>query len=194
MALYGEGNDFYSFVIHDGINGVALNKIFSKGIFYGHGANSSDLSGADTIKLIPDIPIYDNESSQFIIIEPTSGNHIHIRAGGNINNSDAILYLGGEVSNFRVDSGVNPNVYVSSNSHQWAFNSNSTLTFPDNSIQSTAWAGGRVVTVPTTSAGASGDKLADIAFNNSYFYYCTADYTNGLSNIWKRIGWSGDTW
>lgn len=48
-------------------------------------------------------------------------------------------------------------------------------------------------TIPTSSIGSSDDKAGTIAFSNTYFYYCTADY-DGVANIWKRIQWSGDTW
>lgn len=51
----------------------------------------------------------------------------------------------------------------------------------------------RGVSVPSTSIGALGDLLGDYAFDSSYMYYCTADY-DGTTNVWKRVGWSGDTW
>ena len=51
----------------------------------------------------------------------------------------------------------------------------------------------RGVAVPSTSIGALGDLLGDYAFDSSYMYYCTATY-DGTTNIWKRVGWSGDTW
>lgn len=38
---------------------------------------------------------------------------------------------------------------------------------------------------PTTSVGAAGDKKGMIAFDSSYLYICTANYT-GSANIWKR--------
>ena len=60
-------------------------------------------------------------------------------------------------------------------------------------MQTTAWAGGSVVAAPTTSIGISTHKQGDIAFNNSYFCYCTANY-NGTDNVWKRVAWSNDTW
>jgi hypothetical protein len=47
---------------------------------------------------------------------------------------------------------------------------------------------------PTASTGAVGDQAGQVAFNGSYIYYCTADYSDGLSNIWKRVAWSADTW
>jgi hypothetical protein len=68
------------------------------------------------------------------------------------------------------------------------------ITFPDGTQQVTAWAGGRVVNIPNSSTGAAGDKSGDISFDSTFMYYCVADYTDGLSNIWKRIAWSADTW
>jgi len=67
--------------------------------------------------------------------------------------------------------------------------------FPDGTLQNTAWAGGRVKTfAPGSSKGTEGDKERDIAFDNNYFYYCTANYTNGEADIWKRVAWSNDIW
>ena len=45
----------------------------------------------------------------------------------------------------------------------------------------------------STSIGASGDKAGMVAFDNSYIYRCTADY-DGVTNVWKRVAWSGSTW
>jgi hypothetical protein len=58
-------------------------------------ANSSgDGGGADTLKLVPDVNREDGH--QYLIIDPTAPNHIHIRAGGTIDASNADLILGGE--------------------------------------------------------------------------------------------------
>jgi len=38
---------------------------------------------------------------------------------------------------------------------------------------------------PSTSVGAAGDTAGDIAFSNSYIYYCTANF-DGSTVIWKR--------
>ena len=78
----------------------------------------------------------------------------------------------------------------------WVFRSDGDVEFPDDTVQTTAWAGGRVVDAPTTSAGAEGDKEGDIAFDNDYFYYCTADFgmVGMFGDIWRRVAWSNDTW
>lgn len=52
----------------------------------------------------------------------------------------------------------------------------------------------RIVTVPTSSIGALGDIAGDMAFDGTYIYYCTTDYTDGVDDIWKRVAWSNDTW
>ena len=68
----------------------------------GYISNPIDSSGDpwspynDTIHLVPD---GSTENDQYIILDPTSPNHIHIRAGGSIDESSADLILGGEKNN-----------------------------------------------------------------------------------------------
>lgn len=311
----------------------------------GAGAASGDGNGYSTLELVPDINLYGN--NQYLIIDPTAPSHIHIRAGGQQDNSSAELILGGERNNFRVldnssvimqheqrtdtfyyyadttgfssgswfqenslyyvqytavDQALNDKAFdfandqenllyvyyldanndtisviltyggsVSSlgngvykvrvneappsspttltaleyqifttnsnyaalenstfqvsvyndirmyannqfimfnnsstesirlitdydiNSYTWDFGVNGHLTFPDTTVQTTAWAGGKVLNEPTSSIGTATDKQGDIAFSSGYFYYCTANY-DGMSNIWKRVAWSNDTW
>jgi hypothetical protein len=58
---------------------------------------SSDGNGGDTLEIVPDSTL---GTDQYLIIEPTTGfegpDHIHIRAGGAIDESAANLILGGE--------------------------------------------------------------------------------------------------
>jgi len=140
MALYNDDNGGFDLVIHDGVNSTNLNKVLGKGKLYGHGADSADGNGYDTIKLIPDIPAYNGGSDQYIIIDPTGPNHIHIRAGGTIDNSNSELILGGENSNVKIGAGSNPQITVESNSNSWIFGTDGALTVPgvvqnDNSFE-----------------------------------------------------------
>jgi hypothetical protein len=77
----------------------------------GAGTASGDGLGAGTMQLVPDADLYAND--QYLIIDPTDPNHIHIRAGGQQDNSTADLILGGERTNVRV-SDTNGTVYISS--------------------------------------------------------------------------------
>jgi len=46
---------------------------------------------------------------------------------------------------------------------------------------------------PATSIGQPGTPVGAIAFDSDYIYYCIAPH-DGVTNIWKRVAWSGDTW
>jgi hypothetical protein len=75
----------------------------------GAGQASGDGFENGTIELVPEA---DLTSDQYLIIDPTSPNHIHIRAGGEIDESTAHLYVGGE-RNHVVVSDSNKSVVIS---------------------------------------------------------------------------------
>jgi hypothetical protein len=92
-------------------------------------ANSSgDGNGYSTMQLIPDLTLMGTD--QYLIIDPTAPDHIHIRAGGAQDNSSTELILGGEASYFKVGSGSNPTVYIKSDNKQWNFGTDGNLTMP----------------------------------------------------------------
>lgn len=93
--------------------------------------SSGDGFGFSTIQLKPDTNAYDDS---YLIIDPTYPSHIHIRAGGTQDNSLTQLFLGGENSHFKVGSGPNPPVNISSNNNIWSFNTDGTLSFPNNTL------------------------------------------------------------
>ena len=55
--------------------------------------SSSDGGLLSTLAIVPDGT---NETNQYVVLDPTGPNHIHIRAGGIIDESTAELILGGE--------------------------------------------------------------------------------------------------
>jgi hypothetical protein len=65
----------------------------------GSGTGSGDGSNKGTIELVPDNTLYNND--QYLIVDPTGPNHIHLRAGGPQDDSNAELILGGEHANVR---------------------------------------------------------------------------------------------
>jgi len=67
----------------------------------GAGDASGDGNGYGTMELVPDAERYEYE--QYLVIDPTEPNHIHIRAGGAQDNSEVELILGAERTNVRVN-------------------------------------------------------------------------------------------
>ena len=66
------------------------------GNIYNPPNSAGDGSGLPTLRLTPATYL---ETDQYIILDPTAPNHIHIRAGGNIDSSTADLIFGGEKNN-----------------------------------------------------------------------------------------------
>ena len=81
-------------------------KFLAPGIVYGANYDSGDGNSRHTIKLIPDNDLINNGNSynedQYVIIDPTDPNHIHLRAGGTQDASSADIFLGGEYNHVRV--------------------------------------------------------------------------------------------
>ena len=166
---------------------------------------SSDGNGLDTLHLVPDFEGIDGGTDQYIIIEPTAPNHVHIRAGGTIDASNAELILGGEVNNVQI-SDADGDVNINANS-AIDITSGGTMSLTANGGDMNLYMDGglyignsasdnqilkrsdisnvsRVVSVPET-AGSTG-TAGQIAVDSSYLYVCVA------SNTWKRVALS--TW
>jgi hypothetical protein len=77
--------------------------VVGPGVLYGANKDSADQSGLNTIKLIPN---EDLNTDQYLVIEPTGPNHIHIRAGGTQDDSNAALIIGGERNNVYIEDSV----------------------------------------------------------------------------------------
>jgi hypothetical protein len=72
----------------------------------------------------------------------------------------------------------------------------------DNRVKGTAAAvagiigGDRVIAklAPATSKGVEGDRQGMIAADSTYYYVCTADWTDGVADIWSRNPLASGTW
>jgi hypothetical protein len=102
-------------------------------------SSSGDYFGASTLELIPDTNLIVN--GQYLVIDPTSPNHIHIRAGGLIDDADAQLIVGGEKANIIIrdqDNSYTEKHWVqitttqntTSASYVWDFGNDGKLTLP----------------------------------------------------------------
>jgi len=82
-----------------------------------------------------------NEDDRYIVIDPTAPNHIHLRAGGTIDDSTADLFLGGENNYVRV-SDATANVEIKTNgANNWTFTNDGKLQLPNGTTISDADAG-----------------------------------------------------
>jgi hypothetical protein len=97
----------------------------------GAGTASSDGLSAGTMQLVPDAGL---DSDQYLIIDPTAPNHIHIRPGGTIDASTADLIMGGENTNLLVsDTGDYVDIRTTSSesfTNLWRFSSDGLLVGP----------------------------------------------------------------
>lgn len=74
----------------------------------------------NTLYLVPSTNYAPEVNDQYIIVDPTAPNHIHLRAGGAIDASTAELYLGGENTNVQV-SDIYDATYIRANNKVWTF-------------------------------------------------------------------------
>jgi hypothetical protein len=134
--------DKLTMMMFDGERTHLKSKVLAAGVVYGSNADSGDGLNYDTIKLIPDAELHRDGGSynndQYLIIDPTIGdpiNHIHIRAGGEIDQSRTDLFLGGEKNNLRV-SDVNDQISITTDAnfdnvtHTWTFGNDGNLSLP----------------------------------------------------------------
>ena len=94
-------------------------------------SSSGDGLGAATLELTPDVNL---GTDQYIVLDPTGPNHIHIRAGGAIDESNANLYLGGEKANVLIDDSTHQvqvtTTAANSSSFTWEFDNKGNTLFP----------------------------------------------------------------
>jgi len=111
-------------------NTVQANTIYVANRIFGDTTNN-------TLLLAPSVNYGPGVNDQYIILDPTAPNHIHVRAGGTIDASSAELYLGGEQTNVQV-SDATKEVYIrANNAHFWTFGDDGVLNLPGTITSST---------------------------------------------------------
>lgn len=167
------GDNSYSIDSNGTINYYGQNKmgpVIEPGIVYGSNADSGDGYGYNTIKLVPHAPNGEINDDRYLIIDPTAPNHIHIRAGGTQDNSNAELILGAEQTNIKVtdyNKNVQVNTYNSGTDtyNSWNFDNNGNLTANQNALIGVSTAPG---------------NLTLSAYSGTTFTYSTTEATNGV--------------
>ncbi len=107
----------------------------------------------------------------------TDEQHFKVSINGSV---EALAKVGGSVYLGTTDDAENPDKYYIMLQPDGMVNFSSQLIRP--------------VFEPSTSKGQEGDRMGMFAFSAGYFYYCTANYSDGQDDIWRRVAWSNDTW
>jgi hypothetical protein len=142
-------------------------------------SSSGDGGSASTLHLIPDKNL--TGSDQYVVIDPTSPNHIHLRAGGIIDSSFADIFLGGETANVQVRNGKLGlhELYLhtsgsTSGDHEWLFDQDGKLTIAgDISGSSIAPSNAQFSSVTSSFYG---NLIGTASFATSASYVQTASY------------------
>lgn len=128
---------------------------------------SSDGGLLSTLILVPDGT---NETNQFVVLDPTGPNHIHIRAGGTIDESTAELILGGERNK----------VAVSDSSKSVAITTAATIT---NTYVNANEANNEDLIVPDTSDILLGDNIVIAGISHPVTYFSPDPNNTGFSIV-----------
>ncbi len=90
------------------------------------------------------------------------------------------------VAGFYLDgNGATIEINTDDTGNSWTFDTTGNLTFPNNTVQTTAWTG---TTAPAHSFGAAGDRAGMVAFDSTYIYYCFADFNPETSFVTTSKG------
>jgi hypothetical protein len=147
----------------------------------GAGTASGDGANLGTIELVPDGNL---TSDQYLIIDPTAPNHIHIRAGGTQDASNADLIIGGEDTNLLVsDTGDYLDIRTTSETatNIWRFGSDGILSGPGMSTLYTYW-----ITAPESSLKLSSSS-DQVILNGA-----TGEFLNDETDPANQIATIGD--
>jgi hypothetical protein len=143
----------------------------------GAGTASGDGSNRGTIDLVPDSDLLTNQyhEDQYLIIDPTAPNHIHIRGGGTQDASGADVFIGGERNNVRVSDGgrsvsvsTRPNTVINTYTNQNTISNTSFVTSNTANIyigDTLFYVNGDIVTVDSITQDSPSAGLQTITAN-----------------------------
>jgi hypothetical protein len=166
---------------------------YFKGNLIANQATSDGFYGKTTDNLLKLYPSSSYTSgNQYIIVDPTAPNHIHLRAGGTIDSSNAELFLGGENTGVQVSDAAKV-TYINANGKSSSFNADGTVTLfgkvtaaglnlndfsqaAFNKANSSIFNAGGDLTVGTMLIGAGGNTLTTLANTGTAGTYANASH------------------
>ena len=126
-----------------------------------------------------------------------SGTGVHILGSNGLVTRN--LVVGNTPSTGTVPPSANVNFEVSYNDYTgtvYLSGLESSTTLQIGAVSAIYFANGTIIgpSAPAHSYGASGDKAGTIAFDSNFIYYCTANYINNSTDIWRRVALSATSW
>jgi len=150
----------------------------------GLGNGISVLATEESRKIIPGWTIdFSNSNDVFVVTsvdELANGNEVwrSINFQQDVSNLNTPIVATGPAGTLALTGGT---LELTAGNNSWTFGADGRTTFP-------------VATVPAHSYGAAGDQAGMLAFDATYIYYCTANYVNDTTDIWKRTAHGAGTW
>jgi len=144
------------------------------------------------------------EASASYKAENNIGNYIKFgvnsnqRTDGNIGPGETFMYTGGVGDTMHIGNNSTINFYANT-----ATGYSGTATLQLSHHDQMAMFAGNIflpngyilgAAAPIHSYGAPGDRAGMVAFDASHVYYCTANYVNTSTNIWKRVQLNETAW
>ena len=125
---------------------------------------------------------------------------VHLSSDGHTSTGQIVLADTDTKIEFRAPGGFNFvvsswKVFGAVHNYSWGGENRKTLTVSDLIASETSGQNIAIAsTPPAHSYGAAGDTKGMIAFDSDYIYYCTANYVNTSTDIWKRVALDATAW
>jgi hypothetical protein len=193
---------FYEAAFFGAVNFTNLSYLYINGAQF----NADWTITADSDGVIPSRGINPGTGGSIAIVFGTIANNVIFVKGG----TAACVFqphmtrLGRTTETYTVPAGWTVAAYSTVFRGNWVNNGSFGLrnSSTDNRVKGTAAAvagiigGDRVIAklAPATSKGVEGDRQGMIAADSTYYYVCTADWTDGVADIWSRNPLASGTW
>jgi hypothetical protein len=193
---------FYEAAFFNTVNFTNLSYLYINGAQF----NADWTITADSTGVIPSRGINPGTGGSISIVFGTIANNVYFVKGGTAVYvfQPHMTRLGRTTESYTIPSGWTVSAYGADFRGTWTNNGTMGMKISgtDNRVLGTAPSyssivgGDRVIAdlAPTNSKGVAGDRAGMIAATGSYLYVCTADYTNGVADIWSRTSVTASAW
>jgi len=193
---------FYEASFFDTVNFTNLSYLYINGAQF----NNDWTITADSNGVIPSKGINPGTGGSIAIVFGTIANNVYFVKGGTAVYvfQPHMTRLGRTTESYTIPAGWTVAAYGADFRGTWTNNGTMSMRISatDNRVLGTAPSyagiigGDRVIAdlAPASSKGVEGDRQGMIAADSTYYYVCTADWTDGVADIWSRNPLASGTW